>query len=281
MTEKSIDAALEDLVERYELESGGWDDVLRRAATVSPVSSKLVVIKRDAVVVPAHEQRRRRRRLLVAAAVVVAAAGGVIVTPAFGLRSALLDLIGRTDVVFERSQPAPTAVRHQFEDLALGAPPSMDPGVIPQQARQVTFFFGGKKRVLSVTPTTRGGFCYLIAGLWGGCMRNGGANDRTPPIAITYKIVKRPGESLEIPHIGGTVHDSHIARLTLRFRDGTRTDIPFVWISSPISAGFFAYELPPDQRKQARGPSEVVAEDNDGTIVWREAIRFGARLMPR
>ena len=177
------DLAVSELLDAYAPaavpDDSDWEDVLRRA---EPASSP---------------RRSRRRRLLV-----LAAAGALLLvllaTPAFGLRQALLDLVGREDVSFERSEPAPLVVKRRFDDLAVGAPARMDPGAIPSQTRRVSFDTGQRKRELFVTPTRRGGFCYMLEGYGGGCQRSGGTADRTPPLTVTSSLRWKPGEPVRV-----------------------------------------------------------------------------------
>jgi hypothetical protein len=235
-----------------------WEDVLRRAERTGPDLQRRMA------------RRRPRRRALLA----LAAAGAVLLflfaTPAFGLRQAILDFVGREDVDFEQSAPAPLVVKREFADLAIGAPPTMNPQVIPNQTRRVIFDTGQREHELFVTPTKRGGFCYTLKGAYGGCQRNGGAADRTPPLTLTYMAGAKPGEPFRIQHVGGTVLDGRITRVTIEFNDGSETDVRFVWISAPINAGFFAYDLPRDRQEEARGPRSVVARAADGTIIHRD-----------
>lgn len=215
-------------------------------------------------------RRRSGRRPLLA----LAGAGVVLLfllaTPAFGLRQALLDLVGREDVSFEQSEPAPLVVKRRFADLAIGAPPTMNPQAIPNQTRRVIFNTGQRKRELFVTPTKRGGFCYTLEGSGGGCQRNGGTTDRTPPLTLTYSSGAKPGAPVRIGQVGGTILDGRVARVTIEFNDDVETDVRFIWISSPINAGFFAYDLPRDRQEKARGPRSVVARAEDGAIIHEE-----------
>jgi len=194
----------------------------------------------------------------------------LLATPAFGLRQALLDLVGRENVSFEQSEPAPLVVKRDFADLAIGAPPGMNPEAIPNQTRRVIFDTGQRKQELFVTPTKRGGFCYTLKGRFGGCQRNEGAADRTPPLTLTYAAGAKPGEPVRVSHVGGTILDARVTRVTIEFGDGHETDVRFVWISSPISAGFFAYDLPRDRQEKVRGPRSVVARAEDGAILHRD-----------
>ena len=111
----------------------------------------------------------------------------------------------------------------------------MDPGVFPNQTRRVSFDTGHRKRELFVTPTRRGGFCYMLEGYGGGCQRNGGTADRTPPLTLTSSLRWKPGEPVRVQQVGGTLLDSRVARVTIEFNDGDEQDLRCVWISAPRS----------------------------------------------
>ena len=47
-----------------------------------------------------------------------------------------------------------------------------------------------------------------------------------------------------VTRVGGDITAPAAAKITARYADGTTTDIPFVWVSAPIAAGFFSYDIP-------------------------------------
>lgn len=248
--------ALDELIERCDDERGDWTDVVLRARAV-------------------RRPHRRRYAALALALLTLA----LLATPAFGLRDAVLGLIGREDVEFEQGAPAPEIVRRQFEDLGPGAPPGMDPQALPLQTRRVGIFtLSGKARELWVAPTQRGGFCYTLAGASGGCLRN----EPFPAgrVAITYSASSTPGEPVEAGPVQGWVLDPDAARVTIEFEDGSTVDVPFTYVSAPIDAGFFAYDLPAARRLEPRRPSAVTVFDAAGAEVAREPIRYGSIAPP-
>jgi len=259
MTDQALFDALDELVPGCEREHGDWEVVLARAQ-----------VRRS----PA------RRRLVFAAAIVLALVVTLVATPAFGLRSALLGLIGRTDVPFRSAEPAPAVVERQFEDLSLGAPPGMDPRAIAGQAREVaTFESGGKKRVLWVAPTRGGGFCMTISHLWGGC-RATRADRAKLPIGLTGEVATPRGEKPFVSRLGGEILAADAAKLEIDFADGTSAAVPFVYVSKPIDAGFFLYDVPAEHRRPAHGPTAVVARNSAGDVVARGSVRFVAPRPP-
>ena len=55
----------------------------------------------------------------------------------------------------------------------------------------------------------------------------------------------------------GNIFDKAAARLEIRYRDGSRTTVPFVWVSQPISAGVFVFPIPTTHRKHGHEPSAL------------------------
>lgn len=217
---------------------------------------------------PAGEPRRnhRRRYPVLAAALAVAI---LLVTPAFGIGDRIVDLMTRDDRDFGTAAIAPTVVQREFSELSAGAPKGMDPSVLPLQTRLVARVrVEGRERDLWAAPTARGGFCFLVENGYGGCQRNGGY---LPPIAPTIVAFRKSGsETSEIKHIGGTVTSSRIATLLVEFRDGVRVPVKFTYVSAPIEAGFFGYDVPPTRRSAERGPVAVIGLDPEGDEVWRD-----------
>lgn len=234
-----------------------WDDVLRRAGVI----------------------RRRRRRSALVALAVLSLAVALLATPAFGVREAVLGLIGREDVAFEEGGSAPEVVRRQFEDLGLGAPPGMDPQALPQQTRRVgTFTVRGKPRALWVAPTARGGFCWTLAKSGGGCLRN----EPFPAgrVPVSYEASSEPGERVEAGPLQGWVLQAEAARVVIEFEDRSSVDVPFTFVSPPIDAGFFAYDLPPANRREPHRPAAIAVYDAGGGEIAREPIRYGSIAPP-
>ena len=249
-----LDATLQALVERPE-EHGDWDDVLRRAG-VSPARAQQPL--------PASPERSRRRPVAALVVVVlVALAVGLAATPAFGLRDAVLSLIDRSDVEFDEGTPAPGVVRWRFEELDVGAPPGMAAQALAAETRQAgTLRVHGRDRALWVAPTKRGGFCYQLEESYGGCLRN----DATP---LPPLVVATSWAPPKINHVSGNTLSDRIQRVSIEFRDGHAVDVPFLVVSPPIDAGFFAYDVPADRQSEERGPKAVVARDSAGEVVHR------------
>jgi hypothetical protein len=198
-----------------------------------------------------------RKRLLGATIATLAAVA--IATPAFGLQHAVIDWF--------QAEPAPEKVQLDFMRLGAGAPDGMDPGIIRGSARKVTSVqHDGKTHVLSVAPTKQGGFCWHWTRLTGSCRRDPADG---PSLGVTY--TSSPDGVVE--WVGGTIVDP-IERLVAEYADGVRQDIPVVWVSPPIDAGFYLAWIPATHRQAGHHLAALVGEDGDGDVVIRQAFRL-------
>lgn len=274
MSDQLLDT-IDALVDPFAGEHGDWDDVLHRVALNIGGSPDL------GPPVESGSHWWRRRRPLTLALIAIALLVLLFATPAFGLRDAVLDLIGRNDVEFEKSEPASSVVKRQFGDLGLGAPPSLAPQAIPGKTREVTTLrFGGKPHTLYVAPTRRGGFCYLFTGAFGGCQRNGRGGDRdAQALSLTTYMGGPPTRALSLSRIGGVVLASRATTVAVEFEDGHSVDLPFVWVSTPIRAGFFVYDVPADRQQRVNGPTKVIARDERGATIATEPIVWPSKIV--
>ncbi|MBD0330781.1 MAG: hypothetical protein ICV64_11850 [Thermoleophilia bacterium] len=235
---------------------GDWDDVRRRA-----------------------RRRPSRRRLALALAALAAIA---VTAPAFGLHRQALDWF--------RQEAAPPRTQLEFLQLGVGAPPGMDPQVVPNSARRVLVArLDGRERTLWVAPTRRGGFCVSWSGLGGGCIA-----DRGPPLAspperrrevnpLALDVTVGRDRSWAVTFLAGSVLDDRVERLVVEHADGERVEVPLVWVSPPIDAGFYLYDVPDRRRSEAHRPTAVTGLGGDGEVVTRKAIRtipYAEALIP-
>lgn len=251
MTSRSVSEALELMVPPFD---GGadWQNVLDRA----------------------YEPRRvRPRTLALAAAVAIVVA--VIATPALGVGRALLDLIGRTNVSFSHSKPAPNEVKKSFLDLAMGAPPAFAPGAIADEARTVgTFVVNGHRRHLWVVPTRRGGYCWAFGRNMLGCRAT--IADRKGALGVSWTAAHEPTTGWFVPaELVGDITARRAASLTVRYADGTRTSVPFVWVSKPIAAGFFAFDIPKGHLFAPHRVTALVLGDATGGQLGIQRFHYG------
>ncbi len=248
MNDTALHEALDRLVPAGPAD-GDWQDVLQRAGVSRQTAAPPVPV--------------RGRRRLVAAAIAFVAVATAIATPAFGLQRIVLDFI-RKDVLFSKAEPAPNVVKKQFADLGFGAPPRFAIGVQAARARAVgTFSLRGKQHMLFVAPTRRGGFCWVFEKANGGCLR--GAKERGRRISASWTGRAGPGAASTVSSGEGTLTVPETARLELRYASGPPTTVPFVYVSKPIDAGFFAFAAPKRRRVTA-----LVALDAQGRVLARQ-----------
>ncbi len=251
---------LERVVPQSEQGRADWDEVLA-LANVMPEER-----------VTPRAGHRHLRYVVLAVTLVLAV---LLATPAFGFRDRIVDLFTREGQDFGGATVAPTIVQRDFREMTAGAPEGMDPQVLPLQTRLVARVqYEGVVRSLWAAPTRRGGFCFRVEDGYGGCQRNGGF---LPAIAPTVAGFTDPRTGLtEIRHIGGTVTNRRIVALMIEFRDGLRVPVRFTYVSAPIEAGFFGYDVPEERRVRERGPTAVIGLDRNGEEVWRDDS-FGRR----
>lgn len=267
----ALTLAMDQLVDCLDDVEGNWDDVIRRAQTSSAPDPR----SEQGIVATARESGQRMRprwRLIVGGIALLLALIALMATPAFGLREALVDLIGGEPVHFGSKPKAPKVVRYRFEDLALAMPPNMNTQVIPGQTRKVgELQQAGRKRAVWVAPTRNGGFCYLLDESYGGCLRT--RKGFLPPLTTTVmEGFDKPTGTSRISSVGGNVLSDRTATVTIEFADGTTVNVPFLYVLSPIDAGFFAYDVPYDRQAGSHRPIAVVSRDRDGKEIWRQQM---------
>jgi hypothetical protein len=74
--------------------------------------------------------------------------------------------------------------------------------------------------------------------------------------------------------VSGRLLGEEIERLVLEYEDGDGVEIPFTWVSSPIDAGFYLYEVPGEHRRRGHRAAALVATDDDGGEVARQTFRL-------
>jgi hypothetical protein len=170
--------------------------------------------------------------------------------------------LGYPVIDFNKAPKGPRTVVDDFGSLQVGAPAGMAPGVLPNQARRITSVeIDGKEHVLWVAPTTQGGFCEEWTKFSGGCRasRTGKAASRIG------------GGGLAGPNgftvLQGSFFQSTGARIELRYADGQTDQIPFVWVTAPIDAGFYLYRVPDAHRRAGHQPTSITLYDSSGHVL--------------
>jgi hypothetical protein len=206
---------------------------------------------------------RARRRSLALAVMALVAAVGVGIASAYAFGHPIID--------FGKAEKGPTTIVNDFGSLEVGAPEGMAPGVLPHEARKITSVsIDGKEHVLWVAPTKQGGFCEQWSDLFGGCR-----DDRHDEFAKHIDIT-----AAGIDLLGGSFFQSAGVRLVLSYADGTSDEIPFVWVSAPIEAGFYLFRVPDAHRVAGNRPSALSLLDDRGRVIAREPIDSSASFTP-
>jgi hypothetical protein len=268
-----LELALDDLVPSFAQDPPDWSDVLARSARKARRRRTGLDL-----------QRHPRRAVAIAVALLLIV---LLATPAFGVQGYVLHLLGRTDVSFGNSPSAPNVVKKQFLDLPLGAPLPFSPQVKAGQARVVaTFSIAGHPRKLFVAPTRQGGYCYTFERSFGGCRAKAAERDlgERGQFGVTWTGAApklRLNESI-VTRIGGDVTAPSAARITARYADGITADVPFVWVSRPIAAGFFSYDIPRAHWNLRGRLLWVTLTAKDGKRLGRQAFPYTAHpVTPR
>ncbi len=188
-----------------------WDDVLSRLGT------------------DAQPQRPWFRMAIVAAVVFAVAA------PALAFRDQFIQFLS-----------APHAKRPavvEFGRMQIAAPfPAAAPGVLPHQARLITHGpTPAGSSSLSVAPTRYGGYCDFWQSAAPECLPRR-SQARAPGVLGTFSY-DALASGLGVSWIEGSVLNRS-AVVTLHYAGGTTAEVPFVWVSTPIRAGFFDYQVP-------------------------------------
>ena len=171
------------------------------------------------VLVRAKRSRVSGRRLG-AFVVLVAAALGAAVFSGPWLSSLSL---------YHSSGRALAAASDDFFKYKLGEPP-IAPEAIPSETRVITSRrLSDGDHTLYVSPAKNGGFCYRWTGSASGC-------DKLTNAPFSVDWGKR--------QVIGTILSRRISSVKIKFTNGSTAKPLISWISAPINAGFFLYNIP-------------------------------------
>jgi hypothetical protein len=252
--------ALESLVPSFEDAPPDWADAVRRG------------------------RRSPGQRLALSGLAIGVVLVALLVAPAFGL--------GRGVLPFFSAEKAPQPVVLDFASMSTGAPPGRDPGVIASATRKVgRWYFGSKTHTLWVAPTRAGGFCDLWTdGAGGGCDREGTvpvsaigamAPTQVPPglKPRSVGVLKALDNGIPI-WVAGYVRAKYAAGAEIRFEDGAVVRPELTWVSEPIGAGFFAYDIPAAHRVLGHRAVSVLALDAHGERMATNPLGVGGQDDP-
>ena len=202
---------------------------------------------------------RRRTRLVLASAV---AAAVVAAAPAFGLGGELFRF-------FQSGEPAPPRIQRSFAHLDAGAPPAFRTGVVAKETRKIVLPNGV---ALWIAPTSKGGFCIFPQGGGGQC---DAARALTfwPTFSIGGRLTQQGIVEGGPLLVSGSTTLRDAARVEVRFEDGGSVTVPVVWISAPIDAGVFGYEVPKSHWRVGKRPI-LVLRDGNGNELRHDSSAF-------
>jgi hypothetical protein len=239
-----------ELVELRRANPVSLDDA-RRLADQLGLSDRVLALRAEAAR-PARKARPRPLVWVLAAAALLAAV--TVAGPAWGLVRGVLPF---------RGQPrAPQSVQLVFSELNIGFPAGMSPHAVSGETRDVgRFDFGGSTRTLWVAPAKNGGFCSL----W---LPEGGGGCSTSGKPLSTGALLRGG----VPEwINGDAAGPTVA-VIIHFSDGSTVQPRIVWVSAPIRAGFFAYDVPAGEQTKRAHVTAVDAYDRDGRLLAHQSF---------
>jgi hypothetical protein len=194
------------------------------------------------------------------------------IVSAFGLVIAAAYALGHPIVDFKTAPKGPRAVVNDFGSLKVGAPPGMAiGGLLPEEARRITsVLIDGKRHVLWIAPTKQGGYCDHWSGLIAECR----ADPQTVKRILFSRLYSaRQGEPERLV-VGGSFVQSNATRLELVYQDGVAAEVPFVWVTEPIDAGFYLFQVPRSHWAAGRGPKGVRLFDEHGHLLASESTPY-------
>jgi hypothetical protein len=180
--------------------------------------------------------------------------------------------LGHPIVDFGRAHKAPENVVVNFSSLDQpvpenqGPPADLGPRVLAAQTREIPgLYLYGKPYKLYVAPTELDGvcvsegsptpgMCYTRGSLLMGRLYSWLIGGKDRHIRIVGAFGDRRGERLEVS-----------------YADGSKEEIPFVWVTAPIDAGFFVLGIPEAHLSQATRPTALILYDARGNVLARHA----------
>jgi hypothetical protein len=225
-------------------------DEARRLAGELDLRSLLLAVSAEPSASSSTARPNHRRVLFPLLAACILLGAILFATPAWALIR---------DVLPFWSQPrAPQAVQVHFSSLNLGASAGMSPRAVSGETREVgRFTFGGSTHTLWVAPAENGGFCSLWLPLGGG-----GCSTLGKPLSTGALL--RLGQP---EWITGDALAPAVSDVMIRFSDGATVMPRIVWVSAPINAGFFAYDVPSGRRTGRIHVTGIDAYDRNGRLV--------------
>jgi hypothetical protein len=171
----------------------------------------------------------------------------------------------RDSIDFWSAPAAPERIVVEYEEMRHRAKIGIGFGanVIPGEARRVAFFeIDGEQKPLFVVPTEDGGFCWRLHFI-GSCGRT---KRDEPAFGAGWLDSENGGPQW----VNGDFLDPDVRRIEIEYEDGTVAPVPFVWVTEPIDAGFFSFDVPPEHLAVGHRVTLIRAfDDNDRELARR------------
>jgi hypothetical protein len=174
--------------------------------------------------------------------------------------------VARRLVIFGHTPSAHGLIVRDFSDLPRVAG-VRGPGRLTAPPRRV-YAFSVNKRVFALyAAPARDGFCWGVSALGITCV-----TPHSPAIEPLYSDIPRRGDR-EPALIAGAVR-GRPDRVVLTFKDESQTDLDLVFVSSPISASFFLYRVPPDRWAQGVRPKVITVFNSENQVAGRGYLLY-------
>ena len=173
----------------------------------------------------------------------------------------------REEIDFWSSPSAPERIVVDFEKMRAHGSVGLGHDLVVEETRRVAFFdIDGEPSGLFVAPTEGGGYCWRLHYV-ASCNRT----PRGPNPFSAGWLGSEPGGPA---WISGTFLETEIQRLEVEFEDGALAPVPLVWVTAPIDAGFFSYDVPATHLPVGHRAQVIRAFDEDGREVARQRFPF-------
>ncbi|HEU5212255.1 MAG TPA: hypothetical protein VFU10_05755, partial [Gaiellaceae bacterium] len=183
----------------------------------------------------------------------------------------------RDTIDFFGASPAPERIQLDFQQIhdvsvAESAKVGGAPTITPEgPAREVLRAeIDGEPRSLWVVPTKEGFFCTRLY-ITGNCVMPWALKS---PQGMGAGGLQAHGTS-GLDWLHGAVWNDAVQSVELIYQDGDHVKLPFVWVSAPINAGFYAYDVPTDHEQPGHLSAVVVGYDAD-----RKAVTHACLTLP-
>lgn len=206
--------------------------------------------------------RRARLRPVVVAVVLLAI---LAAAPTFAFHREVVDFLSR-DPAPERIQLDFGFLReHSAEASSKFGGPTFTPDGLAREV--MTLPLDGESRPLWVVPTTEGGFCWRLH-FHGSCLA---PEDKSKfRTFVLGGLSTKHGEGFD--WLVGPVLEQAVQEVELLYQDGDRVKVPFVWVSPPIDAGFFAYDVQEEHEQAGHLTVALIGLDEDGNEVAHSCL---------